>query len=257
MTLRVLIVDDEAPARRRLTRMLAAIPEVALVGEAESGIDAVERIETTSPDLVLLDIQMPSLDGFGVIDAVGPDAMPDVVFVTAYDEHAVRAFEVHALDYLLKPVAPERLRAAIDRALARQASPDEPPPRDADEPTERAAALDAVVRTRPLRRLLVRDDRGARLLAVDAIDLARAERNYVALHTADGVFRVRGTIGTLADRLDPDTFLRVNRSDVVRVDAIAEMQPWSHGDYRIVLRGGLALLWSRRYRAASGAEFEL
>ena len=257
MTLRVLVVDDEAPARRRLTRMLGAIPEVALVGEAESGIEAVERIETSSPDLVLLDIQMPSLDGFGVIDAVGADAMPDVVFVTAYDEHAVRAFEVHALDYLLKPVAPDRLRAAIDRALARQLSPDEPAPRDADEPTERTAALDAVVRTRPLRRLLVRDDRGARLLAVDEIDLARAERNYVALHTADGVYRIRGTIGALAERLEPDTFLRVNRSDVVRVDAIAEMQPWSHGDYRIVLRGGLALLWSRRYKAASEAEFEV
>lgn len=254
MTLRVLVVDDEAPARRRLTRMLAAIPEVALVGEAESGIEAVERIETSSPDLVLLDIQMPSLDGFGVIDAVGPDAMPDVVFVTAYDEHAVRAFEVHALDYLLKPVAPERLRAAIDRALARHAAPDEPPHTD-DEPSGRVAALDAVVRGRPLRRLLVRDDRGARLLAVDAIDLARAERNYVALHTAEGVYRIRGTIGALADRLEPDTFLRVNRSDVVRVDAIAEMQPWSHGDYRIVLRSGLALLWSRRYKAASEADF--
>ena len=271
MTLRVLVVDDVAPARRRLTRMLDAVPEVEVVGEAESGMEAVERIESLSPDLVLLDIQMPALDGFGVIAAVGPDAMPDVVFVTAYDEHAVRAFEVNALDYLLKPVAPERLRAAIDRAAERRSvAVDASPPDDvraaaspgglraaASPDDARAAALEAVVRSRPLRRLLVRDDRGARLLGVDAIELARAERNYVALHTADGVYRVRGTIGTLADRLDPEAFLRVNRSDIVRVDAIADMQPWSHGDYRIVLRGGLALLWSRRYRAASEAEFEL
>jgi two-component system LytT family response regulator len=250
--LRVLIVDDEAPARRRLARLLAAVPDVALAGEAEGGHEAVAHIRALAPDLVLLDVQMPGLDGFGVVDAIGPSAMPAVVFVTAFDAHALRAFEVRALDYLLKPVAPDRLREAVDRARPRAAvrrvaedvaAPSAPPPEDAAGP--------------PLRHLLVHDARGARLLPVEEVELARAERNYVALHTARGAFRVRGTIGTLAARLDASRFLRVNRSDVVRLDAIRELQPWSHGDYRIVLRDGTALLWSRRFRAEQAGAFEL
>ncbi len=250
--LRVLIVDDEAPARRRLARLLASMPDVALAGEAEGGHEAVERIRALTPDLVLLDVQMPGLDGFGVVEAVGPSAMPAVVFVTAYDAHALRAFEVRALDYLLKPVAPDRLREAVDRARPRATvrraaeSADAvaaPPSEDAPGP--------------PLRHLLVHDARGAQLLPVDDVELARAERNYVALHTARGAFRVRGTIGALAARLDASRFLRVNRSDVVRLDAIRELQPWSHGDYRIVLRDGTALLWSRRFRAEQAGAFEL
>jgi two-component system LytT family response regulator len=249
--LRVLIVDDEAPARRRLARLLASVPDVALAGEADGGQEAVERIRALTPDLVLLDVQMPGLDGFGVVDAIGPSAMPAVVFVTAYDAHALRAFEVRALDYLLKPVAPDRLREAVDRArphaAVRRAAEraDVPPaaPEDASGP--------------PLRHLLVHDARGAQLLPVEDVELARAERNYVALHTARGAFRVRGTIGALAARLDASRFLRVNRSDVVRLDAIRELQPWSHGDYRIVLRDGTALLWSRRFRAEQAGAFEL
>jgi two-component system LytT family response regulator len=250
--LRVLIVDDEAPARRRLARLLAAVPDVALAGEAEGGHEAVAHIRALAPDLVLLDVQMPGLDGFGVVDAIGPSAMPAVVFVTAYDAHALRAFEVRALDYLLKPVAPDRLREAVDRARPRAAvrraaedaaAPSTPPPEDAAAP--------------PLRHLLVHDARGAQLLPVDEVELARAERNYVALHTARGAFRVRGTIGALTARLDASRFLRVNRSDVVRLDAIRELQPWSHGDYRIVLRDGTALLWSRRFRAEQAGAFEL
>jgi two-component system LytT family response regulator len=249
--LRVLIVDDEAPARRRLARLLAAVPDVALAGEAEGGHEAVERIRALAPDLVLLDVQMPGLDGFGVVDAVGPSAMPAVVFVTAYDAHALRAFEVRALDYLLKPVAPERLREAVDRARPRAAARRIADAVDADDAPVGAPAAP------PLRHLLVHDARGAQLLPVDDVELARAERNYVALHTARGVFRVRGTIGTLAARLDAARFLRVNRSDVVRLDAIRELQPWSHGDYRIVLRDGTALLWSRRFRAEQAGAFEL
>jgi two-component system LytT family response regulator len=238
--LRVLVVDDEAPARRKLERLLAELPDVALAGEAESGPEAVARIAALAPDLVLLDVQMPGLDGFGVVDAVGVAAMPAVVFVTAYDEHALRAFEVRALDYLLKPVTLDRLREAVTRVQAR-----------------RAAGAASTAPAPPLRHLLVHDARGARLLPVDEIELARAERNYVALRTARGTFRVRGTIGGLAERLDGARFLRVNRSDVVRLDAIAELQPWSHGDYRIVLRDGTALLWSRRFRAEQAGTFAL
>jgi two-component system LytT family response regulator len=248
--LRVLVVDDEPPARRKLLRLLGELPDVAVAGEAESGPEAVARIRELAPDLVLLDVQMPGLDGFGVVQAVGVDAMPAVVFVTAHDEHALRAFEVRALDYLLKPVALDRLREAVTRVRARLhahevAAPD-------------GAAREAAPPTAPaLRHLLVHDARGAQLLPVEDIALARAERNYVALHTARGTFRVRGTIGGLAGRLDAARFLRVNRSDVVRLDAIAELQPWSHGDYRIVLRDGTALLWSRRFRAEQAGAFEL
>ena len=250
--MRVLVVDDEAPARRKLARLLAAIPDVALAGEAETGPEAVDRIRALAPDLVLLDVQMPGLDGFGVVATVGVGAMPPVVFVTAHDEHALRAFEVRALDYLLKPVTAERLHEALDRVRARPLGP------SAD--AERAARLQGlggVAAAPPLRHLLVHDERGARLLPVDDIELARAERNYVALHTPAGAFRVRGTVGELAERLDPARFLRVNRSDVVRLDAIRELQPWSHGDYRIVLRDGTALLWSRRFRAEQAGSFEL
>ena len=243
MTLRVLVADDEAPARRKLRRLLDAMDGVEIVGEAANGEEAVAHIGTLAPDLVLLDVQMPLLDGFEVVAAVGVARMPAVVFVTAYDEHALRAFEVRALDYLLKPVAPERLREAIARVSARDRRP--------------RADLAALVAGRPLRRILVHDDRGAHLLPVDVIELARAERNYVVLHTARGPFRLRGTIGSLAERLDATAFLRVNRSDVVRLDGIRELQPWSHGDYRIVLASGLALLWSRRYKAQSGGAFEL
>src|SRR5207237_6966795 len=152
----------------------------------------------------------------------------------------------------LKPVAPARLREAIDRAHARLA-----PGAAAEPDARRRDGLASLVAGTYLHRILVQDDRGAHLLPVDAITLARAERNYVVLHTARGRFRVRGTVGALAERLDPATFLRVNRSDVVRLDAIRELQPWSHGDYRVVLGDGSALLWSRRFRVQTAGTFEL
>jgi two-component system, LytTR family, response regulator len=260
VTLRVLIVDDEAPARRKLARLLGAMPEVEVVGEAESGTEAVERIGALAPDLVLLDVQMPGLDGFGVVRAVGVARVESVVFVTAYDEHALRAFEVRALDYLLKPVSPARLRDAVERALERRRlalADAEAHGREAAARAERLAEAVGGPPERHLRHLLVHDARGAQLLPVEAIDLARAERNYVTLRGPRGAFRVRGTIGELAERLDPSRFLRANRSDVVRLEAIAEMQPWAHGDYRIVLRDGTALLWSRRFRAEQAGAFEL
>ena len=257
MTIRALIVDDEPLARRKIRRLLRTAPDVVVAGECGNGPAAAAAIRELAPDLVFLDVQMPGLDGFGVLEAalgtMPSGRAPAVVFTTAYDEHAVRAFEVRALDYLLKPVVPARLRDAVDRAHARRAAPPE------DDAPTRAHQLGDLLAARGtlLRRLLVHDDRGARLLAVDDVALARAERNYVALHTPHGRYRIRGTIGELADRLDPAHFLRVNRSDVVRLDAIVELQPWSHGDYRIVLTDGMALLWSRRFRAEQAVEFEL
>jgi len=253
LPLRVLVVDDEAPARRRLRRLLGDIGDVDVVGEAENGDEAVIRIAELDPDVVFLDVQMPGLNGFGVIASVGLDEMPLVIFVTAFDEHAVAAFEVHALDYLLKPVAPPRLASAVGRARDMVLAPHGPASIRQAEAIASIARVDGA----PLSRLLVHGERGAQLLLVDSIDLARAERNYVTLYCAGATYRVRGTIGALNDRLDPSRFLRVNRSDIVRLDAIRELQPWSHGDYRVVLGDGRALLWSRRYRARQASAFEI
>lgn len=252
--MRVLIVDDEAPARAKMRRYLAEEEGVEIVGEAVNGLEAVERISELTPDLVFLDVQMPELDGFGVIDAIGVGQMPHVVFVTAYDEHALRAFEVRALDYLLKPFTPERFSAVMDRArqeLARES--------DSDAHLTKLAELVAAAATnRPrfLQRVLVHHANKAFLLPVDRIDRVEADRNYVRLHSGDATFTLRGSISSISERLDPEKFLRINRSEIVRLDAVKELQPWFHGDYRVVMRDGTTLMWSRRYRAQTAGEFE-
>jgi two-component system LytT family response regulator len=251
--MRALIVDDEAPARAKLRRLLAAESDVAIIGEAADGREAVELIASLQPEVVLLDVQMPRLDGFGVIDAVGVEAMPYVVFVTAYDEHALRAFEVQALDYLLKPYAPERFQAVVARVrreLARgQAS--------ADAGSRLEALLQATNPQRFLQRILVQREGRAVLVPVQQIDRLEADRNDIRLHTRGGVHVVRGTLAELAERLDPAVFLRINRSTIVRLDAIKELQPWFHGDCRVLLHDGTELMWSRRYRAKGRGAFEV
>lgn len=250
--MRVLIVDDEAPARARLRQLLSAEPDVAIVGEAANGPEAIDLIGHLRPEVVFLDVQMPRLDGFGVVEAVGVEAMPCVVFVTAYDEHALRAFEVQALDYLLKPFAPERLRtvvARVRRELARGTPADVAP--------RLAALLQAPGGQAYLQRILVHREGRAVLVPVQQIDRLEAERNDVHLHTPSGVHVVRGTLAELADRLDPVAFMRISRSTIVRLDAISELQPWFHGDYRVILQDGTELMWSRRYRAKGRAAFEL
>lgn len=250
MTMRVLIADDEAPARKRLRRLLSAIPEVGVIDEAASGEEAVALIERAAFDLVLLDVQMPVLDGFEVVAAVGVDRMPPTIFVTAYDAYALRAFDVRALDYLVKPVAADRLTEAVSRVRLRNLI-------GVDEEARRRTELDALVASQPLRRIFVRTERGAKFVPVESILLARAQRNYVTLHTTGGDFRLRTTIASLATRLDSNSFLRANRSDLVHLDAIRELQPWSHGEYRIVLKNDQVVMWSRRFRAAGSKEFEL
>jgi two-component system LytT family response regulator len=253
--MRVLIVDDEAPARAKMRRYLGEHADVEIVGEADNGTDAVERIAELEPDLVFLDVQMPELDGFGVIDAIGVSSMPYVVFVTAFDDHALRAFEVRALDYLLKPFTPERFSAVLDRvrSLFAQSS--------ATRATELNAKLEALMaavttnRPRFLRRVLVHHDNRAYLIPVERIDRVEADRNYVRLHSGAKSFTLRGNIGALAERLDPEKFLRINRSEIVRLDAVKELQPWFHGDYRVIMADGTTLMWSRRYRAQSAGEF--
>jgi two-component system, LytTR family, response regulator len=243
--MRVLIVDDEAPARQKIRDFLAAETDVEVVGEAADGGQAVDLIRRTRPDLVFLDIQMPRKDGFGVIAEVGLEAMPVVVFVTAYDEHALRAFEVHALDYLLKPFAATRFRKVLDRArrqLAGGAGGDL-----AHRLDRLLASLDRP--SRYLRQLLVERGRDREVLvSVDSILRLEADKNYVRLFTADGEYLRRGALGALAERLDPTLFLRINRSEIVRLDAIRELQPWFHGDYHVVLKDGTVRTWSRRFR---------
>lgn len=251
--MRLLLVDDEAPARAKARRALADCQGITIIGEAASGAEAVARIRDAAPDLVLLDVQMPGMTGFDVIDAIGADAMPMVVFVTAYDAHAVRAFEVQAFDYVLKPYTADRLRLAIARAQNRLRTAEQ-----VDEGTRLHAML-AAVREAPryLTRIMVSDTRQSQLLPVDRIDRVEADRNDVCLHTTAGVHRLRGSISELAARLDPERFLRINRSTIVRLDAIQALHPWSHGDVRVVMHDGTELTWSRRFRAQTRGVYEL
>jgi two-component system, LytTR family, response regulator len=242
--IRALIADDEPPARRKLRELLGREPDFEIVGEAADGIEAVAAIKESSPDVVFLDIQMPRLDGFGVIAEVGTEAMPLVVFVTAYDEHALRAFEVEALDYLLKPFAPSRFQGLLER-LRRRIGQD---PGDLD---ERIGRLLAAVRPHSgaLRQILAEKEEGRQmLLAVGEIDLIRADGNYLSFLSKGEEYRRRGTLREIEERLDPAQFVRLNRSEIVRLEAIRELQPWFHGDARVILKDGAVLTWSRRYR---------
>jgi two-component system, LytTR family, response regulator len=250
--IRALIADDEAPARRKLRELLARESDFQVVGEAGDGVEAVEAIRAASPDVVFLDIQMPRLDGFGVIQEVGVEAMPLVVFVTAYDEHALKAFEVHALDYLLKPFAPSRFGRLLER-VRRHLEPG-----SSGDLADRVERLLAAVRPAPdyLRQILVEKDEGRQvLLTVDQIDRICAEGNYLRFFSQGTEHRRRGTLRDLEDRLDPARFLRLNRSEIVRLEAIREVQPWFHGDARVVLHDGTLLTWSRRYRARAEGLF--
>jgi two-component system LytT family response regulator len=247
---RALIVDDEAPARAKVRRLLAEAPDVEIVGEAVTGRQAVAAIKRLAPDLVFLDIQMPGLDGFGVLDEVAADGAPYIVFVTADDQSAIRAFEVGAVDYLLKPFTPQRFAQVLGRARERIGEV---------RSTAATSAIPATGAAPPalLRRLLVVENGRAVFLAVDRIDRIEADRNYVHLYSGGTVCRLRATIASIETRLDPAQFLRVNRSTLVRLDAVTDMYEWSHGDYRVVMHDGTELIWSRRYRAAAERVFGL
>jgi two-component system LytT family response regulator len=260
--IRALIADDEQPARRKLRLLLGREADVEVVAEAADGVEAVAAIRDGRPDVVFLDIQMPRLDGFGVVAEVGVAAMPLVVFVTAFDEHALRAFEVHALDYLLKPFAPSRLRQLVERIrrqLARAAAPvSAPSPSDLAGRIERLLVDLSAQRAapEPLRQVLVERGAGRQaLLAVDEVDLVRAEGNYLCFIAGGARYRRRGTLREIEGRLDPARFLRLNRSEIVRLGAIRELQPWFHGDARVILHDGAVLTWSRRYRARAEGLF--
>ena len=241
--IRVLLVDDESLAREMLREMLQADPQVAIVGESCNGHEALEAIRTHSPDLIFLDVQMPELGGFEVLEALGKD-IPRVIFVTAYDQYAVRAFEVHALDYLLKPFDQERFDISWQRAKAQIL-------RDRDGGTDqRILALleEMKAGNKYLERLVIKASGRIYFLETSEIDWIEAEGNYVSVHCAKKSHLLRETISSLEAQLDPKKFLRIHRSSIVRIDRIQELQPWFHGEYRIILQNGTQLTLSRNYR---------
>ena len=242
--IRVIIVDDENPARRKISRFLAGEEDFAVIGEAGTGREAVQVIESAQPDLVFLDVQMPGLDGFGVIEALTVKPLPQIVFITAYDHFALKAFEIHALDYLLKPFDPPRFQKVIDR-IRQQFQRQNPP----DELSEKLNLLLKELNGRPkyAERLLLHAGERAFLLAVEKIDWIEAARNYVNLHVGQESYLLRSTIEGLHQKLDPSKFLRANRSQIVNVESIRELQPWFHGEYKIILQDGTEVSWSRRY----------
>jgi len=250
--IRTLIVDDETPARRKLQRLLTSHADIEVIGEAASGDAAIELAQARQPALVFLDIQMPGSNGLDVAAEIGTAGAPYIVFVTAHSEHAVQAFELMALDYLLKPVTPTRLASTLMRVRERLVTG--VPSSSYVESIRRIATLLAPA-TQYLTRVLVSDERKSLLLDVNRIDFIEADRNYVRIHVGTLSYSVRASIGGLAKKLDPSRFLQINRSQIVRMDCIAELHPWSHGDYQVVLTNGRRLMWSRRYRSRSRQEF--
>jgi two-component system LytT family response regulator len=241
--LRVLIVDDEPVARRRIRRLLRADRDVDVVGEAADGAAAVQTIAEKQPDLVFLDVQMPELDGFGVLRRLGPARAPGIVFVTAFDQYALRAFEVHAVDYLLKPFTRERLLDTVARVRESRQAPER-----REDPRLAALLEELAERPRFLRRLPARA--GSRIVLIDAgeIDWLQAADNYVLVHSAGREYLMRETLTRLEGELDPHEFVRIHRSVLVRFDRIGELVPTVHGDYRVTLKNGVQLTLSRTYR---------
>jgi two-component system LytT family response regulator len=253
--LRTLVVDDEPLARRRVLRLLADEPSVQVVGEAGNGAEAVEMIREKRPDLVFLDVQMPEMDGFAVLRALEPEPMPMVVFVTAFDQYAIQAFEVHALDYLLKPFDPERLQAALRRAEAHAARAGRDHERKLVELLEHVAREQQEIgrRIAPQQpaasgRLLVKQGERMVLLRSADVDWIESEGNYVGLHVAKQKYLVRGTMSSMEEQLDPRLFLRIHRGTIVNLDRVKEVRPWFAGDCIVVLKDGTELRLSRRYR---------
>lgn len=254
MPIRTLIVDDEPLARRRLAQFLAEEPGVAVVGEAPDGASAVAAIQALAPDLVFLDIQMPEVDGFDVLEALqaAPDGarLPEVIFATAYDEFALRAFDANAVDYLLKPFTVERFRAALARARARleRAGRDAPDAHEALTQQMRRLLDTLQAGRRHAERLVVRVGPKIVFVRVADVDWIDTDGNYVRLHVKGRAYLLRETLAHLAERLPPERFVRVHRSSIVNVDRIKEIQPYGKGTYHLRLEDGTELTSTLTYR---------
>jgi two-component system, LytTR family, response regulator len=246
MTLRVVVADDEPIGRQRLVRLLQAEPDTEVVAACADGEEAVEAIREHAPDVVLLDIQMPRLDGFEVVAALGEAHQPAIIFVTAHDQYAVRAFEVHAFDYLLKPVDQDRLREAMEWAVSTTA-------RTARGSTTRRVLslleeMNSRERVRGRDRLVVRTPERAIFLRTETIDWIEAAGKFVHLHVGRTIHALRESMAELEQELDSARFLRISRSAIVNLDRIQEVQPWFQGDYVLILTDGTRLTSTRGYR---------
>ncbi|HUR46352.1 MAG TPA: LytTR family DNA-binding domain-containing protein [Candidatus Saccharimonadales bacterium] len=244
MKIRAMIADDEPLARERLRDLLSADSRIDLIAECTDGRQAVETIQTQSPDLVFLDVQMPELDGFGVLAELDPKQRPAIIFVTAHDKFALRAFEVHALDYLLKPFDRDRFKAALDRALTHLQQ------HDTKDLKDRLSALLKDVRpeTKHAERIAIKSSGKVIFLKTSEIDWIEAADNYVNLHAGAESHLHRETMSSLEELLDPARFMRINRSTMVNLDCIKELQPLFHGEYSVILKNGTRLTLSRGYR---------
>ncbi len=250
--IRTLLVDDEPPARRKLRHLLASESDFSVVGEAESGAEAIDLINRLRPDLLFLDIGLPDCTGFEVVESLEARTDLNIVFVTAYDDFALKAFDLHALDYLLKPVEPSRFANALGRIRRLL---------DSGQTQQLATRLDELVsslraESSYVRRLLIQENERSLFLDVNRIDWIESARNYACIHVGGQTYIQRSTLEALSAKLDPKTFRRVSRSQIVNVARIVEVRPWFHGDSKLVLLDGAELTWSRRYRPASLEELE-
>jgi two-component system LytT family response regulator len=246
----VIVVDDENIARRRLARLLEETGEATVVAECAGGRDAVARIAELLPEMVFLDVQMPDLDGFGVLQELGDAALPAIVFVTAFDQYAVRAFDVHAVDYLLKPYDTARFREAFERAKERI----ETRARSDEDQRLRALLRDYLSADgngdsrEHLDRVAVKVDGVLRIVRTADIDWWETDGNYVRLHVGPSSHLIRATATSIESQLDPRQFLRIHRRYIVNIDRVVEVQPWFGGDSIVLLKGGAKLRLSRTYR---------
>jgi len=243
VSIRALIVDDEPLARERIRQLLSGETGVEVAGECRNGAEALAAIRAGAPDLVFLDIQMPEMDGFEVLAELDPARLPALVFVTAYDQYALKAFDLHAVDYLLKPFDGKRFREALGRARDRLAA------RDSADVGRRVLALlsDVQQRRRYLRRFAVRSAGRVVLVPARDVEAIEADGNYMRLHCAGQSHTIRETMDELVGSLDPQRFIRVHRSWVVNVDQIQELQSWFHGAHSLVLRHGRRVPVGRKY----------
>ena len=240
--IRALIVDDEPLARKRIRSLLAQDSSVDVIGECSDGYKAVSSISELTPDLVFLDVQMPAMDGFDVIKTIGPERMPTVIFVTAYDQYALKAFEVNALDYLLKPFNRSRFQKTLERAKAmiRQTG---------NVNNQLLSLLGDLRREQEIPdRFIIKSSGRVVFLRIEEIDWMRTVGNYVRLQVGRDSHLMRETMNGMEAKLNPDRFMRIHRSTIVNLDRVKEVQPWAKGEYVVIMRDGTRLIMSRRYR---------
>lgn len=244
MQMRILIIDDEPLARDRIREMLKNDCQTQIIGEARTGREAVEAITAQAPDIVFLDVQMPDMDGFEVLKRLNPERLPIIIFVTAYDQYALRAFDVHALDYLLKPFDRKRFARSLVRAKDQVNRPQNDPHE------ERIIRLLQELQTerRYLERVAIKTGEKIMFVRTEELDSIEAEGNYVRLHVAVSSYLLRETINSFEAQIDPRTFVRIHRSTIVNINRVKELQAWARGEYRVVLHNGRCYTLSRGYR---------